>query len=46
MGESPKGFQAERDEIRVSRTAAWAGGTHELAQNHPSATKLVLVSSA
>ena len=31
MGESPKGFQAERDEIRVSRTAAWAGGTHELA---------------
>ena len=27
----------------MSSTAAWAGGTHELAQNHPSATKLVLV---
>ena len=26
MGETPKGFQVERDEIRVSRTAAWAGG--------------------
>ena len=26
MGESPKGFQVERDEIRVSSTAAWAGG--------------------
>ena len=37
------GAQAERDEIQ---TAAWAGGAHELVQNHPSAAKPALVSSA
>ena len=35
MGESPLGSQAERDEIRVSRTVAWAGGTHGAGSESP-----------
>ena len=34
-GENPSSFQAERDEIWVLRTAAWAGGTHEAGPEPP-----------
>ena len=42
QGESPEGFQVEKDSGMGA--AAWEGGSHELAQNRLSMTKLVLAS--
>ena len=46
MGESSNGLQAGRDEIRVSRAAAWAGGPTSWPRITPQQPKLVLVGSA